>query len=260
MTPFNGDPVAPFDRAPDFALEFIAYLTPPSFPVAVVTPFVVRPGQAVLVEAVGLFPDLMAKIFFGDVMVGVGNSNGLGAVTQTFVVPFDAALGERLVTVGSVGTGLTADTTAVVEGLPLTPTAVAIDVKPNSCPNAFNVRKGGVLPVAILGSSTLDVSQLDPTLVRLEGVAPLASVAVEIEDVATPFLPISGRSRARDCTAAGPDGFADLVLHFDAKAVAATLGAVVNKQVRVLDLTGNFEPALGGAPISGEDVTVTLTK
>ncbi len=260
LSVLNGDP-APFDRAPDFPLNFIGLqLTQPSFPVAVVTPFVVRPGQAVLVEAIGLFPNLMAKIFFGDSMVGVGNSDGVGAVTQSFVVPFDAALGERLVTVGSVGTGLTADTTAVVEGLPLTPTPVAIDVKPNSCPNAFNVKKGGVLPVAILGSATLDVSQLDPTLVRLEGVAPLASIAVEIEDVATPFLPITGRRRAKDCTTAGPDGFADLVLHFDAKAVAATLGAVVNKQARVLDLTGNFDPALGGAPISGEDVIVTLTK
>jgi hypothetical protein len=81
-----------------------------------------------------------------------------------------------------------------------------------------------------------------------------------IDDVATPFLPISGRTGRTDCTTARADGHADLVLHFDAQALRGALGVVTDKQVRVLDLTGNFEPALGGAPITGEDVVITLAK
>ena len=107
------------------------------------------------------------------------------------------------------------------------------------------------MTVAILGSSTLNVSQLDPTLVRFEGIAPLRS---SIQDVATPFLPITGRTAANDCTRAGADGFPDLVLQFDAEAVRAALGVVSNGEVRVVELTGNFIPGFGGAPIAGEDV------
>lgn len=253
----NGTP-SEYDVAPSGGIPFQLFVEFPDFPAAGVTPFLARPGQAVLVEALDLFPNAMTKVFLGDVMVGVGNSDGTGGFVKSFVVPFGAALGERLVTVGTFGTGLTADTSVVVEGTPLVPTAVAIDVKPNSCPNPLNVRPNGVLPVAILGSATLDVSQLDPTLVRLEGVEPIGTP--EIEDVAAPYLPITGRTGRTDCTTAGPDGFADLVLHFDAQAVAAALGAVSNKQVRVLELTGSFDPALGGAPIAGEDVVVTFTK
>jgi hypothetical protein len=247
-----------YDLAPSGGIPFQLFVEFPDFPVAGVTPLLARPGQAVLVEALDLFPNAMTKVFLGDDMVGVGNSDGTGGFVKSFVVPFGAALGERLVTVGTFGTGLTADTTVIVDGLPLVPTDVAIDVKPNSCPNPFNVRKNGVLPVAILGSAALDVSRLDPTLVRLEGVEPIG--APEIEDVAAPYLPITGRTGRTDCTTAGADGFADLVLHFDAQAVAAALGAVSNKQVRVLELTGSFDPALGGGPIAGEDVIVTLTK
>lgn len=46
---------------------------------------------------------------------------------------------------------------------------VAIDIKPGSDPNCFNNNGNGVIPVAILGSSEFDVTQVDAGSVILEG-------------------------------------------------------------------------------------------
>ncbi len=134
---------------------------------------------------------------------------------------------------------------------------VAIDIKPQSCPNPLNVNEKGVLPVAILGGVSFDVSKVEPASVTLEGVAALRS---SLEDVATPFVPFTGKRRATDCTAAGPDGVVDLTLHFDAPTVVASLGTVTDGEVRVLKLTGNLKPEFGGAAITGEDVVVIRKK
>jgi hypothetical protein len=52
-----------------------------------------------------------------------------------------------------------------------TPTVVEvdIDIKPGSDPNCFNSDEHGVIPVAILGSSTFDASTIDPFSVSLDG-------------------------------------------------------------------------------------------
>ena len=39
---------------------------------------------------------------------------------------------------------------------------VPIDIKPGSCPNPINVKSKGVLPVAVVGNSSFDVTQVDP--------------------------------------------------------------------------------------------------
>jgi hypothetical protein len=67
---------------------------------------------------------------------------------------------------------------------------VFVDIKPGSCPNPFNVKSKGVLPVAILGAEDFDVTMIDPSEILLsrdgieEGVPPLRW---SYEDVATPF-------------------------------------------------------------------------
>ena len=128
---------------------------------------------------------------------------------------------------------------------------VAVDIKPLSCPNPLNVKKKGVLPVAILGTDELDVTTIDPASVRLEGVAPLRW---SIEDVATPFTPFTGKVNATDCTTAGPDGMVDLTLKFSASSIVSTLGSVNDKEVKVLlYLTGKL---YDGSSIVGEDVVV----
>jgi hypothetical protein len=48
---------------------------------------------------------------------------------------------------------------------------VSIDIKPGSDPNSVNINDHGVIPVAILGGSDLNVSDIDPASVKLAGMA-----------------------------------------------------------------------------------------
>ncbi len=120
---------------------------------------------------------------------------------------------------------------------------VNIDIKPQSCPNPLNVKNMGVIPVAILGTADFDVSEVDPSTVMLEGVAPLRW---SMEDVATPV----SDGEECECTTLGADGFMDLVFHFDAQSVIAALGPVTNFTFEVLTLTGNLS---NDTPFEGQD-------
>jgi hypothetical protein len=135
---------------------------------------------------------------------------------------------------------------------------VALDIRPQSCPNPLNCRAQGVLPAAILGTAAFDVTIVDLTSVRLEGVPPLRSA---LEDVATPFVPFIGKEDCDlDCTDQGPDGFLDLTLHFDIQTVLEALGPVRDRACLVLELTGQVKQEFGGAPIVGEDVVRILCR
>jgi hypothetical protein len=124
------------------------------------------------------------------------------------------------------------------------PRGVALDVRPGSCPNPLNTSSRGVLPVAILGTSSLDVASIDVSSLRLAGVAPLRS---GIEDV--------GALGTGSCPAAKRDGRPDLVLKFDTEAIVralkASLGTLKDGQVVVVPLEGRL---LDGTPIVGQDV------
>jgi hypothetical protein len=134
---------------------------------------------------------------------------------------------------------------------------VPVDIKPGECENPFNVHSHGVLPVAINGTAELDVSQIDPASVTLNGVP---AIRWDLEDVSAPYFPLIGKSGATACTTAGPDGFTDVTLKFDSDAVAAALPPVQDRTVLVLKLTGSFLPAFGGFPFIGEDVIVSIDK
>ena len=84
-----------------------------------------------------------------------------------------------------------------------------LDIKPGSCPNPVNLGSNGVIPVAILGSDTLDVNDIDLSSFP-------ETWRPSFEDVATPFV---GEFIDRDsCTEAGPDGLLDLTLKIPASA------------------------------------------
>lgn len=134
---------------------------------------------------------------------------------------------------------------------------VALDIKPQSCPNNLNTKSRGVLPVAMLGTYDFDVTQIDPASIRLMDVAPLRSA---LEDIATPFEPLVGKEDELDCTDLGPDGYLDLTLKFDTQEVVDAIGDVEDGDVAVLTLTGNLKDEFGGTPIQGEDVVVILRK
>jgi len=130
---------------------------------------------------------------------------------------------------------------------------VALDIKPTSCPNPLNTKKKGVLPAAILGTENFDVTQIDVSTLKLEGV--VAPIRWSLEDVATPFEPFIGKEKCkRDCNEDGPDGFADLTLKFSAPEVITAVGDIpcIGRFCCVpIQITGNL---LDGTPFVGEDV------
>lgn len=128
---------------------------------------------------------------------------------------------------------------------------VALDVKPTSCPNPINCRSKGVLPAAILGTAGFDVSQVEPSSIRLSGIAPEGWA---FEDVAAPADLLTGKEDCDvDCTTAGPDGFVDLTLKFDNQEIVSQISGD-DRMCLLLQLTGNLKPEFGGTPIVGEDV------
>ena len=128
---------------------------------------------------------------------------------------------------------------------------IDLDIKPQSCPNPLNTSSKGVLPVAVLGSSRLDVNDIDVSTLQLKGVSPLRS---SIADVATP---VANKQDVCDCTTDGPDGFTDLELKFDTQDIVASLGAVNDGDEVTLTLTGNLND---GTPIKAEDCVVIIKK
>jgi hypothetical protein len=141
-------------------------------------------------------------------------------------------------------------------------TTVAFDIKPTSCPNPFNVKKfdemgddsnpkkGGVLPVAILGTASFDVSLIDVSTVQLLGVSPVRHA---YEDVTTPV--VGGEDC--ECTTAGADGFIDLTLKFQASAIADALGDVGDGDVIPLTISGLLTD---GTAFEGTDCIWILAK
>jgi hypothetical protein len=141
-------------------------------------------------------------------------------------------------------------------------TTVAFDIKPTSCPNPFNTKpfenmpndskskKGGVLPVAILGTANFDVTQIDVSTVRLEGLEPLR---YDYEDASAPVVD----GEECECTTAGPDGYVDLTLKFQASDVAAILGLVNDGDVIPLVISGLLTD---GTAFEGTDCIRILSK
>lgn len=245
------------DKLDDTDTGVVGSLAPPHFPVCGVSPGQVQPGVEANVTAHGLVPKAMAKVVLGDLMLLGTTTDANGNLNTNFTVPSDTQLGRRLMTVGSVGTALEADCALDVEGTPAIPVAIPVDINPTSCPNPLNTGKQGTVPVAILGTASLNVRQLDPASIRLAGIAPSKFA---YQDVATPYSPYIGKTGANACTSLGPDGFLDLSMSFDATKIAAALGSVTNGQVVTVSLTGNFLPQYGGGPVIGEDVVVIKSK
>jgi hypothetical protein len=119
---------------------------------------------------------------------------------------------------------------------------VSLDLHPTSCPNPLSVNKKGVIPAALLGTADFDVSQIDPSTLLLEGVAPKRW---SIDDMATPY-----DGDLCGCTTDGPDGYADLTLKFYAPDVLAAISPVAPGDVVTLTLTGMLTD---GTPFIAQD-------
>ncbi len=140
-------------------------------------------------------------------------------------------------------------------------TSLQLDIKPGSCPNPFNVGSKGVTPVAIVGTSELDVRSLDLDSIRLQGVAP---VKYSYEDISSE---IPNKSNV-DCTTSTADGKEDLSLKFLSQQLSAAIETKLGRQpfdgeIVTLELTaapaGSTESACGSG-LTGEDSIQALVK
>lgn len=232
--------------SPDAGLDYRPVA--PQYPICNLVPPQVRKGQIATVEVSGLYRDFPLEVILGDALVARGQTDAAGSAQIPFRVPFNATEGPRLVTVGNDGTAVTAD--CLLEVLP-GPALVALDVKPGSCPNPIQKHSQGVLPVAIPGGGGLDVTQIDVSSVRLEGVAPLSSPAPVLNDVASPFAFTQGTGNCLLCSTTRADGATDLVLHFDLQQIWAALQPGLDGECRQVTLTASLRD---GTPIVAQDV------
>jgi hypothetical protein len=134
---------------------------------------------------------------------------------------------------------------------------VALDIKPGSCPNSFNRKSNGVLPVALVGTDVFDVMNVDlgsVLLVRADGIGggvapnegPPGPQSV-YEDVATPFA-----GEACECIEAEGDGVTDLSMKFRSQEVveALELDDLLPGDLVELTLIGTL---LDGSPFAASD-------
>jgi hypothetical protein len=90
-----------------------------------------------------------------------------------------------------------------ITGSPCAPIEVDCDIKPGSDPNSINLKSKGVIPVAVLGSATFDVTTINVTTLMFEGASP---VHWAYEDV-------------------NQDSFTDLVSHYRTQETNLTSGS-----------------------------------
>ena len=112
---------------------------------------------------------------------------------------------------------------------------VEIDIKPDSLINHVNPRSRGVIPVALLGSESVDVTTLDPASLRFGPMG--AETAHDLGRTGTL------QSHLQDLN---HDGFVDLVTHF--RTLATGLDCSV--QTQLMTLTGQ---TFAGQEVEGSD-------
>lgn len=137
-----------------------------------------------------------------------------------------------------------------------------LDIKPGSCPNPFNARSKGVVPVAIVGSEALDVTQIDVDSIALRRddgvggeVTPMRGLRgprVAIQDAATPFA-----GELCDCHALTEDGIDDLSLKFSTQEMVDVLqlGAVPRGEFVTLTISGTL---LDGTEFNASDCVLIV--
>jgi len=122
---------------------------------------------------------------------------------------------------------------------------VNVDLKPQSCPNPINVNSKGLVPVAILGTETLDVNDIDISSL------PDRTIKHTIEDVAAPFVGL--KFDQFDCNELGPDGFDDLIF----KIPTDMLNCLPDGVLASLTINGLL---LDGTPFEGFDLGFVINK
>ena len=152
---------------------------------------------------------------------------------------------------------------------------VVVDIKGGSCPNPFNPKSKGSVPVAIVDSDDYNVTDIDPTTITLMGVSALDEWVYEdstqpgdyeptdcydcfdADDPANFNCDVSADGIDVDDAYCG-DEISELVVKFDTQALAAAIadaGGAAKGECIELVLTGTMND---DTPIDGSDSVVVL--
>ncbi len=118
---------------------------------------------------------------------------------------------------------------------------MAIDIKPGSYPNCFNVNGHGVIPVAILGAEDFDVTQIDVSTLSFGG------LAVRLKGKDRPQCSYEDVSGDFTFPEGATDGYLDLVCQFEDDDTFVVVGE------DTATVTGNLLPEFDGLAFTGSD-------
>jgi hypothetical protein len=125
------------------------------------------------------------------------------------------------------------------------PELAIVAIGPVSCPAVVNTTQGGVIQVAIVGTESMNVSNIEPLTVTLNGVLDNTNFfVIETKNVVAPFV------YTRGCPKRTKHGFPDLLVAFNVDELIASLGTVHNGEVKVLTVSGTFK---NGTMFEGQD-------
>jgi len=147
-----------------------------------------------------------------------------------------------------------------------------LDIKPGSCVNPFNLKSRGVLPVALLGSDLVDVSDIDPATLIIQSFVvisnsnPSEPVTIFVDGIAPLRWSWEDVTGPGDCGYEAPDGWTDLVAKFSSEEISAALGDVADGDEVWLTLTANLNLNADGedghvtVPLIAQDFVTVLDK
>lgn len=120
----------------------------------------------------------------------------------------------------------------LVSGLPAPKMSngISVDFVPLGCPNILNIGSNDVFYVAIIGKTGFHWNALGD--ITLNGVKPLSSTLLDQTGPGGTASP-----DCNSCNIPGPDGIPDLILQFDIREVAETLGNPSSGDCMLLTIT-----------------------
>ena len=123
---------------------------------------------------------------------------------------------------------------------------IAVDIKPGSYPNPLNVKSKGVLPVAILGTTAFDVSDVDPDSLMFFNPNAAGVPGYSEHPLRSAFEDVDG------------DGLVDLVSHFNAENLMTICPTFEPDGTEMeLHLVGAL---IDGTPLEGMDTVRIINK
>jgi len=181
-------------------------------------------------------PDNVLKVYWGGELVATISATSEELSWTTYTTTVTASGSTTRLQFEEDGTpdslGMLLDDVSVI----LLCVSVDIDIKPGSDPNSICLSDQGLLPVAILGSETFDVRDVNASTINIGGISLTMRGSVKKPKLAYSFEDVNG------------DGYIDLIAFFDVQELINA--GILTEDTIALKLDGNL---YDGTPITGTD-------